>query len=126
MNEIFASPIFPKQALPENQKTFEWYRQNIEVGLSIVVYQKESGIRAGRKEKISNVNLFRNIIDQKEIESVINPYNLSGKFPDTYKNYPVANSNLNLLFGEERKRLFKPMAYVVNGDITNKSQDIIR
>jgi hypothetical protein len=119
------NPMFPKQSIPESQKNLDWYKQNIEVGLSIVVYKRDSGLRADRKEKLSNIKLFNDIVDPREIESAINPYNLSGKYPDTYKNYPIANSNLNLLFGEERKRLFNPISYVVNSDIVNSDGDVI-
>jgi hypothetical protein len=123
--DALQDPIFPKQALGDRQKNLEWYKQCIEAGVSISNYKKDSGIRAGREEKISNVNLFADIVDKAEVESAINPYNLSGKFPDTYKNYPVSNSNLNLLFGEERKRLFNPISYVVNSDIINTEQDVV-
>jgi len=119
------SPFFPKQAISDSQKNAEWYKKNIETGVSLVNYRRESGLRASREEKISNVRLFNDEVDPREIEIAINPFNLSGKFPDTYKNYPIANSNLNLLFGEERKRLFNPIAYVVNSDSINTDQDII-
>lgn len=119
------NPIFPKEAISDSEKNLDWYKKHSEVGLSIVTYKRDSGLRSDRKEKISNIRLFNDIIDKEEIEAVINPYNFSGKFPDTYKNYPISNSNLNLLFGEERKRLFNPIAYVVNGDIVNSEQDVV-
>jgi len=125
MSDTFNVPVFPKQAIPDSKKTEDWYKQNIEIGVSLVNYQRDNGLRSDRKEKISNINLFNDIVDREEIETVINPYNLAGKFPDTYKNYPVANGNLNLLFGEERKRLFNPVSYVVNDDVVSSGQQII-
>lgn len=118
-------PTFPRQTIPESQKTLKWYKENIDVGVSIVEYEKEQGLRSTRDEKISNVNLFNDIVNPKEVQAVINPYNIQGKFPDTYKNYPVSNSNLQLLFGEERRRLFNPTAFVINSDILNSEQEII-
>lgn len=125
MNNSFEAPFFPKQAIPSSKKTKQWYKDNIDVGVSIVEREKDSGLRSSRADKISNVNLFNDIIDKREVEAAINPYNLSGKFPDTYKNYPIANSKLNLLFGEERKRLFNPVSYVINSDIINSEQEIV-
>jgi len=125
MSDTFNAPFFPKQAISDSLKTLEWYKDNIEAGVSIVQYEKDSGLRSSRSDRMSNINLFNDVVDPKEIESVINPYNLSGKFPDTYRNYPVSNSVLNLLFGEERKRLFSPISYVVNSDIANSDQQLV-
>lgn len=125
MSDTFNAPFFPKQAISDSLKTLEWYKDNIEAGVSIVQYEKDSGLRSSRSDRMSNINLFNDVVDPKEIESVINPYNLSGKFPDTYRNYPVSNSVLNLLFGEERKRLFSPVSYVVNSDIANSDQQVV-
>lgn len=119
------SPFFPKQAVGYSEKNGEWYKRNIETGVSLINYRRESGLRAAREEKISNVKLFNDEVDPKEIQQAINPYNLSGKFPDIYKNYPIANSNLNLLFGEESKRVFNPVAYVVNSEEVSSELNIV-
>lgn len=118
-------PTFPKQSISYREKTTKWYKDCIDAGVSIVDSDNGKSYRSLRQEKVSNINLFHDVVDKEEIESVINPYNLSGKFPDTYKNYPISNSNLNLLFGEERKRIFNPTSYVINSDIINTDQDVI-
>lgn len=125
MDMDFSTPFFPKQAIPDSQKDKNWYKQNIETGVSLVNYKYTDTYRADLREKVSNKNLYNDIVDPIEVESAINPYNLSGKFPDTYRNYPVANSNLNLLFGEERKRIFQPISYVINPDAINSELDVV-
>lgn len=121
----YNQPIFQLQAIPESKKTLEWYKKNIDVGVSIVDYDKDQGLRSDRAERISNINLFNDIVNPKEIEAVVNPYNIPGKFPDTYRNYPVSNSSLNLLFGEERRRIFNPTSFIINSDILNSEQEVI-
>ena len=72
MSDLFASqnfdtPFFPKQAIPEIKKTKSWYMENIDVGVSLSEYDTNNGIRANREEKISNVNLYNDIVDRKEV-----------------------------------------------------------
>lgn len=113
---------FPKQQIPESQKTPSWYKKNLEAGLELLDYSSDSGIRESRRNKLVNYQLANNILSKEEMDKVINPWKLQGfEFPDELQNYPLINPKVDLLVGESYKRLFKPTVVAVNHDaITDK------
>lgn len=86
-----------------------------------------TGVRASRKNKAINYNLFNDIVDPKEMERTVNYMGFNAKtFPAQYRNYPLLNPNINLLCGEERKRMFYPMVTVQGDEATNEKQQTIK
>jgi len=124
---------FPYHSRSDNQKYAndqKYFRDCIEAGINILWWNQSSftNIRASRREKIINSNLINGILDRAEMESVMNPLKLNGdfEFPSTYKNYPIINKNLEILFGEERKRNFIPVTTVVNEDVVNEKLETVQ
>ena len=121
---------FPAQKKTDAEKNEKWFKECVDVGVGISQWNqnslRSSSVRQSRKNKIINYNLRNDIVDRNEVERVINPYKLEGQdFPETYRNYPLMNPAVNLLSGEERKRIFTPMVTVINSDaITQKLQDL--
>jgi hypothetical protein len=72
------------------------------------------------REKINNYNLINNIVDPEEVKRVINPYNLEAEFSADYKNYPLINSAMAVLLGEERETLFNPLVTMTSPDLLNQ------
>ena len=119
---------FPHQKRTDSERDEEYYKECIEAGLNILWYNQNqfSSIRTTRREKIINYNLVNDIMDRTEVERVTNPFRIKdAEFPVNYKNYPLINKNLEVLIGEERKRLFNPIITVVNEDIINEKQEFI-
>jgi hypothetical protein len=116
---------FPFQKRTRKQKTDSYYKECIEAADTVVGFDLENGIRATMQEKLSNVNLINNIVDPAEVSAVINPYKVEAKFDNTYKNYPLLNSYMSVLLGEEREMKFNPMIVMSNPDLVNsKLEDI--
>jgi hypothetical protein len=124
---------FPFQKRTRAQKTKSYYRDCIDaadsmVGMGInngIGASATNGLRASMVEKLSNTNLINNIVDPKEIEDVINPYKLEAKFSNNYKNYPLLNSYMAILLGEEREALFNPLITMSNPDLVNSKLEEI-
>jgi hypothetical protein len=110
---------FPFQKRSRNQKTKKYYKECVDAANSIVGFDIDSGLRASMAEKLSNVNLINNIVDPKEVEAVINPYKIEGKYENTYRNYPLLNSYMSVLLGEEREAKFNPLITMTNPDLVN-------
>ena len=117
--------FFPAQMLTDKERTDDFYQQCIDAGLSIINWNlnlySSIGVRNTRKNKLINYNLFNDIVDKEEMNRVINPWNFDdvAKLP-RYKNYSLLNSSLMLLFGEERRRMFNPIATAINSDAVNE------
>lgn len=122
-NEIVT--YFPSQKKTEAEKTEKFLKDCVDAGVSLVYWSwntKSTNARSPRKEKIINYNLYNDIVDPSDVERAVNPFKLQNyTFPDSYRNYPLVNPNMNVLFGEERRRIYNPQVTVVNSDaITDK------
>ena len=110
---------FPFQKRSRNQKTKSYYKECLDAADTIIEFDVDNGLRASMTEKLSNVNLINNIVDPAEISAVINPYKIEAKFDNTYKNYPLLNSYMAILLGEERESKFNPLITMSNPDLIN-------
>jgi hypothetical protein len=110
---------FPFQKRSRKQKTTSYYKECIDAADSIVGFDIDNGLRASMAEKLSNVNLINNIVDPAEVDAVINPYKLEAKFDNSYKNYPLLNSYMAILLGEEREARFNPLISMSNPDLVS-------
>jgi hypothetical protein len=62
-----------------------------------------------------NYDLLNGVIHMSDVESIINPGNISTAFlPDKIQHYPIINSKLNTLRGEEAARVFDYKVIVTN------------
>lgn len=110
---------FPFQKRSRAQKTEKYYKDCVDAADTIVGFDLDSGMRATMAEKLSNVNLINNIVDPEEVKAVINPYKVEAKFDNTYRNYPLLNSYMAVLLGEEREAKFNPLITMTNPDLVN-------
>lgn len=120
---------FPAQQVTDAEKDEDFFKKCIDAGVSISTWSNAAfanTVRSNRREKISNLKLYNDIIDITEVERVQNPFKLAGvDFPVKYRNYPLLNQNIARLIGEERKRNFSPICTVINGDAVNEKLRII-
>jgi len=67
------------------------------------------------RNKIINYNLVNGILDEKDMVMTINPDGVEASYiPEKIQHYPIMNSKLNLLIGEEQARQFDYRVVVTN------------
>lgn len=106
--------IFPRQMLPSKSKGEKWKRQCVDFAASHT-YFNYSPIRRDIVRMKINYDLVNGVIHMDDVAAVLNPGNLSGMpLPDKIQHYPIINSKLNTLRGEESARVFDWKVIVTN------------
>lgn len=112
MNTEFAN--FPRQMLPFSAKTKSWRRSCV-LWANNKTFFNYSLVRKSVVHKQINYNLLRGKINMQDMQLVLNPDDLKvGYIPDRIQHYPIMNSKLNVLRGEESKRVFDFRVVVTN------------
>ena len=105
---------FPPQQLPFNRKTKKWRQQHCDWADSRAFFNY-SLVRNSVIHKKINYDLLIGKLHIKDMMLVINPNNIdAGYIPDNIQHYPIMNSKLNVLRGEESKRVFDYRVVVTN------------
>jgi hypothetical protein len=121
--------FFPRQKRSEREKNEKFFKDCADVGIQLAdandMIKTSTGVRSSKREKISCYDLYNDIVDKTEVEKTLNPLGMfnTTEFPATYRNYPLLNPNINLLCGEERKRVFNPQVTVINADAISSKLD---
>lgn len=96
----------PPQQLPYSQKGLKWRKSHLDWA-DDHSYINSSLVRKSVLNKQINYDLVNGIIHINDMMLVLNPSELSKVFvPETVQHYPVINSKLNVLRGEEMSRRF--------------------
>ena len=105
---------FPRQQLPSSRKTVKWRKECVDWA-DDKTYNGSSLIRKTVNAKKINYDLINGKIHMKDMMYIINPENLEASFvPEKIPHYPIMNSKLNVLKGEESKRVFDYRVVVTN------------
>lgn len=97
---------FPAQQLPMSLKGKKWRKECVDFACDHTFLTNANNRKSAYNKKI-NYDLVNGIIHMDDIENVLNPTKLRNDLiPETIQHYPIINSKLNLLNGEEKKRLF--------------------
>ena len=105
---------FPAQQLPYNKKGEKWRKECVDYACNHNFMVRTNNRKSIFNKKI-NYNLLNGIIDMKDIEVVLNPTGLQDDLvPAQIQHYPIINSKINILRGEETKRLFDYRAIVTD------------
>ena len=105
---------FPPQQLPLSKKTKKWRKQILDWGSNNAT-MSNSLIRSTTYHKKINYDLVNGIIHMKDIELILNPDSVKAEYiPEKIQHYPIINSKLNVLRGEEVKRLFDYRIVITN------------
>ena len=105
---------FPTQQLSFSAKTKKWRRACVDWAsdLGTITY---SPVRKSIIHKKINYDLLNGILHMRDLELLINPEHLDAGFiPDKIQHYPIMNSKINVLRGEEAKRIFDYRVVVTN------------
>ena len=105
---------FPAQQLTFSKKGKKWRKSCVDFGDNHSLLHYHLTRKSVFAMKI-NYDLLNGKIHMNDLKMLINPYNLEASFiPDNIQHYPIINSKLEVLRGEESKRLFDYRVVVTN------------
>lgn len=105
---------FPQQQLPMSKKNRVWRAAHLEWADSKTFFNY-GPVRNSSIHKKINYDLFNGKLHMDDLVSIVNPEYLKEKDePAPVQHYPIINSKLQVLRGEESKRLFDYRVVVTN------------
>ena len=105
---------FPAQRIPFKSKGEKWRRDCVDWAVNST-YFNYSPVRQDVVQMKINYDLINGVVHMQDVARIINPDNLSTMFlPDKIQHYPIINSKLNTLRGEEAARVFDWRVIVTN------------
>lgn len=114
---------FPRQMLPFSRKTREWRKQCVSWA-SQKTFFNYSLVRKSVIHKKINYDLLNGRLHMSDMELILNPDNIKAAYiPDRLAHYPIMNSKLNVLRGEESKRVFDFKVVVTNPNAISEIED---
>lgn len=122
---------FPRQQLPFSKKTKQW-RKTVLDWADGKTFFNHNLVRKSVVHKKINYDLLNGKLHMQDLQLVLNPNDLKADFiPENIQHYPIMNSKLNVLRGEEAKRVFDYRVVVTNpnsiSEIENaKKQEILQ
>lgn len=122
---------FPPQQLPFSRKTKAWRKKHCDWASNRAFFNY-SPVRKSVLHKKINYDLINGKLHMKDLMLVINPNNIQAGFiPDKIQHYPIMNSKLNVLRGEESKRVFDYRVVITNPNAiseieTNKKKELMQ
>lgn len=123
-----AKPInLPPQQLPFSKKNKAWRKRHLDWADSKTFFNY-SPVRKSVIHKKINYDLLNGKLHMSDMEVVLNPEGIKAEFiPDRIQHYPIMNSKLNVLRGEEAKRVFDYRVVITNpnaiSEIENNKKD---
>lgn len=104
----------PSQRLPFSKKNKAWRKQHLDWAEGRTFFNY-SPVRNSVMHKKINYDLINGIIHMRDLGLIVNPDNIEAGFiPDKIHHYPIINKSLNVLRGEELKRLFDYRVVITN------------
>lgn len=105
---------FPPQQLPFSRKNKSWRKKHCDWADSKSLFNY-SLVRNSVIHKKINYDLLNGKVHMDDLMIVLNPENIQAGFiPDKVQHYPIMNSKLNVLRGEESKRVFDYKVVITN------------
>ena len=104
----------PPQQLPFSRKTKAWRKQHLQWAEGKTFFN-HSLVRKSIISKKINYDLLNGKLHMEDLQAVLNPNNLDADFiPEQIQHYSIMNSKLNVLRGEESKRVFDFKVVITN------------
>lgn len=105
---------FPRQMLSFKAKTKEW-RKNHLLWANTKTFFNFAPVRKSMRHKMVNYDLLTGKLHMEDLQIILNPDNVEASFiPDKIQHYPIMNSKLDVLRGEENQRVFDFKVVVTN------------
>jgi hypothetical protein len=125
----YSSQSLPPEQLSFNKKTKAWRKAHLDWADSKTFFNYSLCRKSVIHKKI-NYDLLNGKLHMNDMELILNPEHIrAGFIPDRIQHYPIMNSKLNVLKGEESKRVFDFKVIVTNpnavSDIENNKKEEI-
>lgn len=113
----------PPQQLPFYKKTKAWRKKHLDWADSNALYSN-SHVRKSVAHKKINYDLLDGKLHMSDLKLILNPEHIKADFiPDEIQHYPIMNSKLNILRGEESKRVFDYRVIVTNPNAISEIEE---
>lgn len=114
---------FPSQQLSFSKKNKTWRKACVDFGDSHSDLHYNLARKTSYAMKV-NYDLLEGKIHMDDLKMIVNPYGLDASFiPDNIQHYPIMNSKLNVLKGEESERPFDFRAIVTNPNAISEMEE---
>ncbi len=113
---------FPRQRLSFKEKSadnYRWAKDTLDSIISQHIVDPTAGnfLRSEYNRKLSNYQLFNNILNQADFEKECNPFGIEiGQFKDTVQPYNKTYNKIQVLLGDELQRPFHYKAILTNAE----------
>ena len=105
---------FPSQTLPFRSKTKKWRKQCLDWADSKTFFNYNL-VRNSVINKKINYDLLNGKLYMSDMQKILNPNGIKAHYiPDSVQHFPIINSKLDVLRGEESKRVFDYRVVVTN------------
>ena len=114
---------FPRQMLSFKAKNKEWRKSHL-LWASQKTFFNYNLVRKSVTHKKINYDLLNGKLHISDLQMVLNPDQIeAGYIPDKLQHYPIMNSKLRVLSGEESKRVFDFKVVVTNPNAITEIED---
>lgn len=114
---------FPPQQLSFNRKNKSWRKKNVDFGDDHSILNYHLARKSVYQMKI-DYDLINGNIHMEDMKRYVNPYDLDASFiPDSVQHYPIINSKLEVLRGEETDRVFDYRVVVTNPNAISEMEE---
>lgn len=114
---------FPRQMLSFKAKTKEW-RKNHLLWANTKTFFNFAPVRKSMRHKMVNYDLLTGKLHMEDLQIILNPDNVEASFiPNKIQHYPIMNSKLDVLRGEENKRVFDFKVVVTNPNAVSEIEN---
>ena len=114
---------FPRQMLPFSKKTKQWRKECLLWADNKTFFNSDI-IRKSVMHKKINYDLLLGKLHMHDLRTVLNPDNLdAGYIPESIQHYPIMNTKLDVLRGEESKRIFDYRVVITNPNSISEIED---
>lgn len=113
----------PPQQLPMSKKGKEWRKKHLDWADSKSFFNYNA-VRKSMVHKKINYDLMNGVLHMQDMELILNPDGQKINYiPEKIQHYPIINSKLDLLRGEESKRTFDFRVIVTNPNSISEIED---
>lgn len=114
---------FPQQQLPFSRKTKKWRKQILDWA-SNKSYFNYSPVRKSVNGMVINQHLINGTLHMDDLKLFLNPSQIDVNYiPEQIIHYPIINSKINVLKGEESKRVFDWRVIVTNPNAISEIEE---
>lgn len=114
---------FPRQQLSFKAKSKAWRKTCVDWGDSKTFFNYSPVRRSVISKKI-NYDLCNGKLHMEDLQAMVNPEDIkTGYSPERIQHYPIMNSKINVLRGEESKRVFDYRVVVTNPNAVSEIEE---